>query len=159
MATKEAGRGLQRVEQRPKGYRIFLIDAGWKTPVREAVIANLGLFRDFLEEHEVYLLGPDNAIELFKKRPGLIGNAPALVVLEPPHLATPHLPHGVSVNLGRAKTEAQAIRLMRWMCEILANRAAARRLDDVVRESAHREGIMGAVEIITEMAASRVEDI
>jgi hypothetical protein len=137
--------------------QVFVIDTGWKTPIRQTVLDNLGVFRQYLHarDHEVFVLSQEQSVALLRTMPQLIHSDPILLFLEPPPadgVPGEGRDRGVSLNLGHATSPKQVAQMMRWMAELMCSRVAVGHLREVVSRTAHKEGFRGAVKIIVDTA-------
>jgi len=157
-ATAASGGDRAEAPAGKTAFHVFVIDSGWSSTVRQVVHENMDLFRSYLKdhqgavhEHSVFVLSPEQSTALLRKHPHYIAADPCLLVLPVGGDEVPGAtPDGVCLNLGHAKTRKQVIMMMRWLCELLCTRIAAGKLREVVRRTAHKEGMSGAIEIIVD---------
>ena len=142
-----------------KRFDIFLIDTGWNAPVSKAVRSHLPVMYEYQKQDSLYLLTPEQSVEILKREPRLIGRDPALVVYD--LYAPGNHPvgnyRGFRLFLGRFKRAEQALaRLQEFVRFINQNRTVAY-LNTEVRRELHREGVSGMVKVLREASEASIE--
>ncbi len=131
-------------------FRIFVIDTGWNSVARKVLQENLALIRDFNEEELVYFLDRDKSVALLRRHCALIGHDPIITVhdLRAIHRHAVRHVHGFRLHLGLLRQEDQALRALQMFARFLRTHRAAKDLDKVVRQTLHKQGLAGAIEIM-----------
>jgi hypothetical protein len=131
-------------------FRIFVIDTGWNSVARRVLQENLALIRDFSEEELVYFLDRDQSVALLRQHCGLIGHDPIISVhdMRAMHRRAVHHVHGFRLHLGMLRREGQALHALQMFARFLRMHRAAKDLDKVVRQTLHKQGLKGAIEIM-----------
>jgi hypothetical protein len=131
-------------------FRIFVIDTGWNSVARKVLQENLALIRDFSDEELVYFLSRDQSVALLRRHCALIGHDPILSVhdLRARHRHAVHHVHGFRLHLGLLRREGQALHALQMFARFLHMHRAAKDLDKHVRETLHKQGLKGAIEIM-----------
>jgi hypothetical protein len=142
-----------------KRFNIFLIDTGWNAPVSRAVRHQLPMIYQFNQQDTLYILSPEQSIEILKRAPELIGHDPTILVYDVYASTRYHdrVFRGFRLNLGLLRNPEQALaRLQEFVRFVLAHRTAEHLHRDIRREM-HREGIDGAVRILREGLEASIE--
>ncbi|WP_165073995.1 hypothetical protein [Paludisphaera rhizosphaerae] len=142
-----------------KRFDMFLIDTGWNRPVSEIVRKHLPVLYEFQRQDSLYILTPDQSVEVLRREPTLIGHDPTLLVYD--LLAGGQGGagrfRGFRIHLGKFRSGEHAMaRLQEFLRFVNMNRTAER-LDKAVRGELHREGFSGAVKILREASAASIE--
>ena len=133
-----------------KRFDIFLIDTGWNGPVSRLVRSQLPLIYEYQSQDSLYLLTPEQSVEVLKQAPDFIGRDPTILVYDlHPVAGRKHRNyHGFRLNLGRYKSAEQALwRLQEFIRFLIQHRTAAA-LDSDVRRELHREGLQGMIQVL-----------
>lgn len=142
-----------------KRFDIFLIDTGWNACVSRAVRTQLPLMYEFQKQDTLYLLTPEQSIEILKREPLLIGRDPAIIVYDLYATGGQKAGNyrGFRLFLGRFKHAEQALsRLQEFIRFVNQNRTAVALHAEVKREL-HREGIAGMVKVLREASEASIE--
>jgi hypothetical protein len=135
-----------------KRFNIFLIDTGWNAPVSKSVRSHLPLLYQYQSQESLYLLTPEQSVEILKHAPQFIGHDPTVLVYDlcaPPGRKHRNY-HGFHLSLGRFKSPEQAVsRLQEFLRFLIAHRSSVA-LDTEVRRELHREGARGMIKILRE---------
>jgi hypothetical protein len=135
-----------------KRFDIFLIDTGWNAAVSKLVRSHLPLLYEYQSQESLYLLSPEQSVEILKHAPEFIGHDPTVLVYD---LCAPtgrkhRNYHGFHLSLGRFKHPEQALaRLQEFLRFLIAHRSSEA-LDTEVRRELHREGAKGMIKILRE---------
>jgi len=131
-------------------FRIFVIDTGWNSVARKVLQDNLALIRDFNEEELVYFLDRDKSVALLRQHCALIGHDPIISVhdMRAIHRHAVHHVHGFRLHLGLLRREHQVLKALQMFARFLRAHRAAKDLDKVVRQTLHKQGLKGAIEIM-----------
>jgi hypothetical protein len=94
-----------------KRFDIFLIDTGWNTLISKLVRSHLPLLYQYQQQESLYLLTPEQSVEILKRAPEFIGHDPTVLVYD---LCAPagrkhRNYHGFHLSLGRFKSPEQAL--------------------------------------------------
>jgi hypothetical protein len=140
-------------------FEIYVIDSGWPTPAAEVFRAALPLFTTYLGRHEVYRLTAEQSQAFLQHHPQLLGKDPIVAVLDRDAIRRErHDGIGVRLLLGRVRDAHRVIALLKMLLRIVNTPEHARDLPGAIRRFVHREGMMGALEIVLSTAAGgRVE--
>ena len=65
-----------------KRFDIFLIDTGWKRPISKMVRSHLPLIYEYQKQDSLYLLTPEQSVEILKRAPDFIGHDPTILVYD-----------------------------------------------------------------------------
>jgi len=135
-----------------KRFDIFLIDTGWNTPVSKLVRSHLPLLYEYQSQDSLYLLTPEQSVEILKRAPEFIGHDPTVLVYD---LCAPagrkhRNYHGFHLSLGRFKNPEQALSRLQEFVRFLISHRTAVALDTEVRRVLHREGAQGMIKILRE---------
>jgi hypothetical protein len=136
-------------------FHVFLIDTGWNTPVSKAVRTHLPLIYQFQRQDTLYILTPQQSVEILKIAPEAIGHDPVVVVydLHGPGKTKSHAHanyRGFRLNLGLLKNAEQALAKLQNFVRFIALNRTADCLDYEVRRELQREGFDGMVKILRE---------
>ena len=63
-------------------FHIFLIDTGWSTAVSKLVRSHLPLLYKYQSQDSLYLLTPEQSVEILKRSPEFIGHDPTILVYD-----------------------------------------------------------------------------
>ncbi len=131
-------------------FQMFVIDTGWNSVARKVLHENLALIRDLNEEDPVYFLDRDMSIALLRQHCALIGRDPIISVHDKRaiHRHAVHHVHGFRLHLGLLRQEDQVLRALQMFARFLRTHRAANDLDKVVRQTLHKQGLSGAIEIM-----------
>ena len=94
-----------------KRFDIFLIDTGWNEPVSKVVRSHLPLVYEYQRQDSLFLLTPEQSVEVLRREPRLIGRDPTIVVydLYAPADRKVGRYRGFRLNLGRFRRPEQAL--------------------------------------------------
>jgi hypothetical protein len=141
-----------------KRFNIFLLDTGWNTPISKLVRSRLPLLYQYQDQESLYLLTPEQSVEILKRSPEFIGHDPTVLVYD---LCAPagrkhRNYHGFHLSLGRFKHPEQAMsRLQEFLRFLIAHRSSVA-LDTEVRRELHREGAKGMIKILREASTELI---
>ena len=151
--------GRTALDPGAKRFDMFLIDTGWNRPVSKLVREHLPILYEYQRQDSLYILSPEQSVEVLRREPTMIGRDPTLLVYDQfaAHGDGPGRYRGFRVHLGRFRNGEQAMaRLQEFLRFVNMNRAAER-LDLAVRAELHREGVSGAVRILREASEASIE--
>lgn len=147
-AMHDAQHGM---DNRRKRFDVYLVGAGWNTPISRAIRENLGLFACYLDRHNLYVLSEAQSTAILKKNPMYIGSDPIVMVIDRDALKTDHAEgYGFRMNLGTLHDPAQVVPMLKLVLRIVSDRRAAPNIMRTVRKIVHKEGLLGTIEIIAE---------
>jgi hypothetical protein len=133
-----------------KRFDIFLIDSGWNTPVSQLVRSQLPLIYEYQSQDSLYILTPEQSVEILKHAPEFIGHDPTIVVYD--LFASQERKHrtyrGFRLNLGRFKSAEQALSRLQEFLRFIIQHRTALSLDSEVRRELHREGVQGMIQVL-----------
>ena len=135
-----------------KRFDIFLIDTGWNTSISKLVRSHMPLLYQYQCQESLYLLTPEESVEIVRSAPEFIGRDPTVLVYD---LCAPtgrkHRDyHGFHLSLGRFKNPAQALSRLQEFIRFLIEHRSSVALDTEVRRELHREGAKGLIKILRE---------
>jgi hypothetical protein len=133
-------------------FHVFLIDTAWNTAVSQMVHTHLPLLYQYHRQDTLYILTPEQSIEVLKQAPDTIGHDPIVVVYDlfASENSQGGTYHGFRLNLGLIKNPEQALaRLQEFVRFVMMNRTADS-LDRAVKRELHRQGLQGMVKILRE---------
>lgn len=141
-----------------KRFDIFLIDTGWNLLVSKAVRAHLPLMYEYQKQDTLYLLTPEQSIEILKREPKLIGHDPSIVVydLYAPDEKSGNY-RGFRLHLGRFRHAEQALSRLQEFVRFINQHRTAACLHSEVRRELHREGMSGIVRVLREASEASIE--
>ncbi|MDG3007098.1 hypothetical protein [Paludisphaera mucosa] len=142
-----------------KRFDIFLIDTGWNGPVSKLVRAHLPILYEFQKQDTLYLLTPEQSIEVLRREPLLIGRDPTILVydLMAAKGADAGNYRGFRIHLGRFRNGEQALARLQEFLRFINMHRTAERLDVQVRRELHREGFSGSVKLIRNLSEATIE--
>lgn len=141
-------------------FDIYVVDSGWKTSIHKELVDNLSLLTGFLQSHNLHILDSKQSIRFLREHSHLITSEPMVLAVDPELLSemqagrvefdkeTPG--YGIRLNLGQVRDETHVVPMLKWFLEVLCNHVTARQVARIVRETAHKEGISGAIEIVAD---------
>ncbi|MDR3639133.1 MAG: hypothetical protein P4L84_35335 [Isosphaeraceae bacterium] len=142
-----------------KRFDIFLIDTGWNVCVSKAVRAHLPIMHEYQKQDTLYLLTPEQSIEILKREPRLIGRDPAIVIYDLFAPAEHKVGNyrGFRLYLGRFKHAEQALSRLQEFVRFINQHRTAASLHAEVRRELHREGLSGMVKVLREASEASIE--
>ena len=149
-AERGATASEQPQKQRDPRFHIFVIDSGWNSPASKVLRQNLAMIRDINEDDDVYVLNREMSVALLRHYPLQVGRDPIITVhdLHAKHRHRIKHIHGFRVHLGILDSEQQVLSAMQMLARFLVSHRTTRDLEKVIRQTFHREGIAGAIEIM-----------
>jgi hypothetical protein len=135
-----------------KRFDIFLIDTGWNTGVSKLVRSHLPQLYEYQRQDTLYILTPEQSVELMRHAPEVIGRDPVVAVYDcyAAHDGTNRNYHGFRLNLGLIRHPEQALSRLQEFIRFLALHRTAHSLQGEVQRELHREGLKGMVKILRE---------
>jgi hypothetical protein len=142
-----------------KRFDIFLIDTGWNQPVSKLVHAHLPILHSYQKQDTLYLLTPEQSIEILRREPLLIGRDPTILVydLHAPKGDGAGKYRGFRIHLGRFRSGEQALAKLQDFLRFVNCHRTAECLDVEVKRELHREGLSGAVKLLREASEASIE--
>jgi hypothetical protein len=142
-----------------KRFDIFLIDTGWNQPVSKLVRSHLPTLHQYQRQDALYILTPEQSVEILRHEPALIGRDPTLLVYD---LHTPKEKasggyRGFRIHLGRFRNAEQALARLQEFLRFVNLHRTNESLGCEVRRELHREGLSGAVKILREASEASIE--
>jgi len=133
-------------------FHIFLIDTGWNVPVSKAVRTHIPLLHQYNRQDTLYILTPEQSVEVLKHVPDTIGHDPIIAMYDRygSHSRKSGNYHGFRLNLGLIKNPEQALARLQEFVRFVSMNRTADCLDTEVKRSLHREGLQGMVKILRE---------
>lgn len=142
-----------------KRFDIFLIDTGWNQPVSKLVQSHLPILYNYQKQDSLYLLTPEQSMEILRREPALIGRDPTILVydLYAPKGQGSGKYRGFRIHLGRFRSAEQALTKLQEFLRFVNVHRTAECLDREVRRELHREGVSGAVRLLREASEASIE--
>jgi hypothetical protein len=140
------------IDPKEKRFDIFLIDTGWNVKVSTLIRSHLPLMYEYQSQDSLYILTPEQSIEILKHVPESIGTDPVVAVYDKyvPSKGKSRNYRGFRLHLGYLKNPEQALSRLHDFIRFIAVHRTARHLDAEVRRELHREGLDGMVKILRE---------
>ena len=139
-------------------FDIFLIDTGWNVAVSKVVRSHLPLIFEYQRQDSLYLLTPEQSVEILTSAPEFIGYDPTIVVYD--RYAPSNRKHGsyrgFRLCLGRFKHAGQALARLQEFLRFLISHRTAVSLEKEVRRELHREGTKGLIKIFREASTELI---
>jgi hypothetical protein len=141
-------------DARQPRFEIYVIDSGWQTPSADVFRAALPLFTKYLRRHEVHVLSADQSETFLQRHPQLLGKDPIVAIVDREAIRR-ESPDGVGarVLLGRVRDEHRVVALLKMLLRIVNTPELASELPGSIRRFVHREGVVGALEILMSTVA------
>jgi hypothetical protein len=135
-----------------KRFNFFLIDTGWSTTISKMVRTYFPTLFTQNSKDALFILSPEQSIEVLKQAPYAIGHDPIILVydLYRPEGKKPQNYRGFRLNLGLVRHPEQAMARLQDFIRFIAVHRASHRLDRDIRRELHREGFEGMVKILRE---------
>ncbi|RUL83943.1 hypothetical protein [Tautonia sociabilis] len=142
-----------------KRFDIFLIDTRWNQPVSRLVRSLLPTLYEYQKQDALYLLSPEQSVEILRREPELIGLDPTILVydLHAPRGQGAGKYKGFRIHLGRFRNGEQAMARLQEFLRFINLHRTSRCLECEVRRELHREGFSGAVKILREASQTTLE--
>lgn len=131
-------------------FHIFVIDTGWNCAASKVLRQHINMISDLNIDDELFVLDRPTSIALLRHYPLQVGRDPIIAVhdLHPSHRHRVKHTHGFRMHLGILDTEHQVLAALRMFVRFLVAHRNADNLDQLVRQDLHREGLVGAIQII-----------
>lgn len=135
-----------------KRFDIFLVDTGWNSAVAKLVRAHITTIAAFEKQDSIYILSPEQSIDLIKRAPRLIGHDPIILVYDryAPSDRKERAYRGFRLNLGLVKSPEQALARLQELLRFIALNRTVLPMDRAVRKELYREGLDGMVRVLRE---------
>jgi hypothetical protein len=135
-----------------KRFDIFLIDTGWNAAVSKAVRSHVGHLHQLHPQDSLYVLTPEQSLEVIKRDSDLIGCDPTIIAYDRYGASSPDACGycGFRLNLGLMRHPEQALARLQEFVRFISHNRTAEHLDREIRRELHREGIEGIVKILRE---------
>ena len=134
---------------------VFLIDSGWNTPVCAAVHENVPAVAAYLKGHRFFVLNQQQSLTYVKRHPSLVGADPILLVVDRKSSGS-NGGCGFRLCLGHVRQPEVAVSMLKWAMQLTMTASSAEMVT-VIRKSAHRETLQGAIELIGEGSTHLLE--
>jgi hypothetical protein len=134
-------------------FNFFLIDTGWNESISHAVHKH---FPKLLHHHNpkdsLYILTPEQSVEVLKQAPYEIGHDPIILVydLYAPDCKNSQNYKGFRLALGLIRHPEQAMARLQEFFRFIVMHRSSTELDREIRKNLHREGFQGMVKILRE---------
>lgn len=135
-----------------KRFDIFLVDTGWNVGVSKLVRSHLPLLYEYQRQDTLYILTPEQSVQLLKRAPEAIGRDPIVAVYDRYHPEDHRHRNfrGFRLNLGLIRRPEQALLRLQEFIRFIAQHRTAHDLDHEVKHALHRQGLNGMVKILRE---------
>lgn len=142
-----------------KRFDIFLIDTRWNQPVSKLVQMQLPILYEYQKQDSLYLLTPEQSIEILRREPNLIGRDPTILVydLYAPQGKGGGKYRGFRIHLGQFRHAEQALTRLHEFLRFVNLHRTAESLDKEVRRELHREGVAGSIKLLREVSEASIE--
>jgi hypothetical protein len=156
LRTREAPESISRETKR---FDIFLIDTRWNQAVSKLVQAQLPVLYEYQKQDSLYLLSPEQSIEILRREPSLIGRDPTILVydLYARKGESTGKYRGFRIHLGRFRSGEQALTRLHEFLRFVNLHRTAECLDKEVRRELHREGVPGSIKLLREVSEASIE--
>lgn len=144
--TAESGSGPR--------FHFFIIDSGWKSVSAQVIRENFRMIREFQNDDPLYVLSREQSITFIRNNPDLIGKDPILLVhdLHAQGGKGESGYHGFQLCLGLLKKPDQALMGLQQFLRFVAEHRHSADIEKDIRQSLHRRGLEGAIQVIREGA-------
>jgi hypothetical protein len=131
-------------------FHIFIADSGWNSAAHRVLVENFALLRNLQKDDPIYVLSPEQSIELQRRHGSRIGRDPIIAVhdMEAMDRGGTSGFHGFRLHLGLLRTPQQALLALQAFTRFLVTHRRSTDLEGVIRSELRREGFAGAMEII-----------
>ncbi len=142
-----------------KRFDMFLIDTGWNHCVSKLVQSHLPILHAYQRQDSLYILSPEQSVEILRREPLLIGRDPTILLfdLHAPQERNAGKYRGFRIHLGRFRNGEQALARLQEFLRFVNLHRTAECLDREVKRELHREGLSGAVRLLREASEASVE--
>jgi len=135
-----------------------VIDTGWNGPVSKVVRSHVRLLHQLHTQDSLYVLSPEQSMEIIKRDADLIGCDPTIIAYDLYGAACSTQGYcGFRLNLGLIRHPEQALARLQEFVRFVAKNRTAENLEREVRRELHREGIEGIVKILREATVDMME--
>lgn len=133
---------------------IFIIDSGWDSVAHRVLNNSMDLLKNYLKKHNLYVLSPEQSMQVLMAHSDLIGRDPILMVVD--RLAAKlNNPHGFGARLilGHIHDEHRVDWLIKMFVKIVNTHFEALDIAYTFQQYNHKIGVKGAIDIIMESFA------
>jgi hypothetical protein len=136
-------------------FHIFIADSGWNSAGHRVLVENFALLRNLQKDDPIYVLSPEQSIELQRRHGSRIGLDPTIAVHDMDAMDRGGTSgfHGFRLHLGLLRTPQQALLALQAFTRFLVMHRRSTDLEGVIRSELRREGFAGAIEIIMDHEA------
>ncbi|MEI6355222.1 MAG: hypothetical protein WCO47_10915 [Methylococcus sp.] len=144
---------LSTLEQKEETsrFRIFVIDAGWKSPAAEVLRSNFTMILCSLGRDPLYVLTRRQSQEIIRKNPILVGKDPIILVRDlsgKPSIEEDEEFHGFHFNLGLIHQPTLALKHLQEFLHFLISHRDSPNIEMDIRQKLHHDGLIGTLEVI-----------
>ena len=132
-------------------FRIFVIDAGWKSPAAEVLRSNFTMIVCSLARDPLYVLTRRQSQEIIRKNPILVGKDPIILVRDlsgKPSIEEDEEFHGFHFNLGLIHQPTMALKYLQEFLHFLISHRDSPNIEMDIGQKLHRDGLIGTLEVI-----------
>lgn len=130
---------------------IYVIDSGWDSVPHRVLCNSLDLIKNYLTNHNLYVLSPDQSTKLLSSHPELIERDPILMVVDPLALKLNNAHgYGARLVLGQIYDESRIEWLIRMFLRVVNTHTETLDIAHTFQRYNYREGVKGAIEIVFE---------
>ncbi len=134
----------------PARFRIFIIDAGWKSAAAQVLRDNFSMILSFQQGDPFYVLTRQQSQRIIRNNPVLVGKDPIILVRDLHQSCQPGGEefHGFHLNLGLLRKPEQVLSTLQEFLHFLVTHRHSADIERDIREKLHRDGFAGTLEVI-----------
>jgi len=141
---------------------VYVIDSGWDCTAHSVVSHSIDILKGTLNDHNLYVMTPEQSNTFLKRFPGFAGQDPILVVIDPSARKKKDPDgFGVAFVLGPKEILPESFRhpygskihyesMVRMFCRIINGHDGQAHIASAFRKYCLREGLRGGIEILME---------
>ncbi len=140
-----------RQKEETSRFRIFVIDAGWKSPAAEVLRSNFTMILSSLGRDPLYVLSRRQSQEIIRKNPILVGKDPIILVRDlsgKPSIEEDEEFHGFHFNLGLIHQPTLALKYLQEFLHFLISHRDSPNIEMDIGQKLHHDGFIGTLEVI-----------
>jgi hypothetical protein len=140
------------VSEETKRFNYFLIDTGWNQNLSRLVRSYFPTTFTVNSRDSLYVLSPEQSIEVLKQAPYAIGHDPIILVYDLVACSSSSAGkyRGFRLNLGLVRHVEQAMARLQDFMRFVALHRTSSKINHDIRRELHREGFDGMVQILRE---------
>ncbi len=135
-----------------KRFNVFLIDTGWNHSVSKLVRDYLPTLFTPHTKDSLYVLSPEQSVEILKTAPKAIGHDPIILVYDLYGISGGRTSKykGFRLNLGLIRHGEQAMARLQEFVRFIAVHRASTKMDQDIKKELHHVGFEGMMKILRE---------